>query len=165
MQVVLFPDQGLQATCDRVDDFGPELKIQLEKMAETMYASRGVGLAAPQVGINQRLIVVDPSAGEQACEMIFMVNPVIVWSSKEVEFGPEGCLSIPGVAVNVARSTEIEIEYQDVSGQTQHAFLNGFLARIVQHEVDHLNGVLMLDRASPMERRMAHKNLSKKAMG
>ena len=162
--VVTYPSDGLKQPCSVVSDFGQSLRTTIASMAETMYAEKGVGLAAPQVGLQKRIIVMDHDAG-LVDSLRALINPVIIWSSDEKQFSQEGCLSIPGVTVNVERSVEVSVEYRDVMGQTRHTCFTGILARIVQHELDHLDGILMLDRATPMERKMALKNLSKMVEG
>jgi len=161
MNVVLYPSENLHVPCRQVEKFDHGLRTTVASMVDTMYASSGVGLAAPQIGIQERLVVIDPSAGQKANDLVTLVNPKITWRSSSSEMGLEGCLSLPGITVNISRPTEVEIEYQDVLGQTHHNFFTGWPARVVQHEIDHLDGVLMIDRASPMEHKMALKNVSK----
>jgi peptide deformylase len=121
-------------------------------MFETMYAEEGVGLAAPQVGITDRVIVVDPHLEEQ--EPFALINPEILQASKETDKAEEGCLSIPGLRDLVERSTSITVRGLTPEGEPRELAAEGLLARIVQHEVDHLNGVLFIDRVSPLKRKL-----------
>ena len=116
-----------------------------ENMIETMHAERGVGLAAPQVGVSARLIIclLGPEDGPETV----MANPVITQKSVETEVGEEGCLSLPGVLLPIERHAHIEVEWRDANGKAKKAKLSGFAARVVQHEVDHLDGILITDRA------------------
>ena len=134
-------------------------------MIDTMYEHNGIGLAAPQIGINERLIVIDPTSGQSAHSLIVMINPKITWTSNDIEAKIEGCLSVPDVKLNIYRSSEIEVEYSDITGAQRCNLYSGIAARIIQHEVDHLDGILLMDRASPVEHRTALKNLSNIAIG
>lgn len=118
------------------------LKTVAEDMAATMVADNGIGLAAPQIGQNIRLIVVSTKDGSQV-----MVNPVIKKKSLRQEWGEEGCLSIPGVFGDVKRYRSVECEFLDIDGQVRVAKGRGLLARVIQHEIDHLDGILFIDKA------------------
>lgn len=131
----------------------------VKDMFETMYQEDGVGLAAPQIGLGQRVIVVDPRAEDVA--PFALVNPVIVELSEELERGEEGCLSIPGLKDIVERSYGVVAEGLDENGKPMHIEAEGLLARILQHEVDHLDGILFVDRVSPLKRKMLLKKWQK----
>lgn len=161
MKVVTYPNPVLDRPCDDVTAFGAELKKLADDMAEAMYASRGVGLAAPQVGLSQRFILVDPSAGDSANGLVAMANPKIAWSSPELETAEEGCLSLPGVWLPIPRSVACDVEYLDIEGRTRTMKCTGWQARVVQHEVEHLLGITMLQKVGPLARQMALKNLAR----
>lgn len=130
---------------EQVDDY---VKALAWSLAKTMYSEPGVGLAAPQVGVNVRMVVVDamwamdPSGPQRPT---FMINPEVVWASEERVTMEEGCLSVPGTMVKVARSNEVEVEYMDLEGNECHVAIEGWEARVVQHELDHLDGKLLID--------------------
>jgi peptide deformylase len=131
-------------------------------MVDAMYALDGIGLAAPQVGVSERVVVVDPSAGVSGDQLTCMVNPSVTWLSDERDEALEGCLSLPGVSVPVVRPSACDIEYYDTVKQTiQSVRCTGFKARIVQHEVDHLDGILVIDRLSPLARWSALRSMQR----
>jgi peptide deformylase len=146
-QIVKYPDPILKKEAQQVTKFNERLHKLLDDMAETMYDALGVGLAAPQVAISKRVIVVDVGDG-----LIEMVNPEIVESSGEQIEPPEGCLSIPGLVGNVRRAQKIRVKGQDRYGNPVEMEAEGYLARAFQHEIDHLNGVLFLDVAEKVWR-------------
>jgi peptide deformylase len=129
-----------------------DIRTLIADMFETMYAEEGVGLAAPQVGVNARVIVVDPREGD--ARPFALVNPEIVFFSEEVERAEEGCLSIPGLKEIVERSSSVRVEGVDGDGNPVTIEADGLMARILQHEVDHLDGILFVDRVSPIKRKM-----------
>ncbi len=141
--IVKDPDPILREVAKEVTKFNSNLKKLLNDMAETMYDAQGVGLAAPQIGISKRVIVVD--VGDEN-GLVEMVNPVILERSGE-QIGPEGCLSIPNLNGEVSRSERIVISGQNSDGETFTIEAKGYFARAFQHEVDHLNGVLFTDIA------------------
>jgi peptide deformylase len=145
--IVKYPDPILKEKAKVVTKFNERLGKLLDDMAETMYAANGVGLAAPQVGISKRVIVVD--VGDQLYEM---VNPEIVEKSGEQIEPPEGCLSIPGLLGYVKRADKVRLKGQDRHGNPMELVAEGFLARAFQHEIDHLNGVLFIDIAEQVFR-------------
>ena len=160
--IVLMGDPVLRQEAAPVGSFGPELESLVEDMFETMYHADGVGLAAPQIGIGQRVLVVDvrdeddPESGRYA-----LVNPEIVAHSSSIEKATEGCLSIPGLEDVVARPASVEVRGFDPSGAEVRISAAGLLARALQHEIDHLDGVLFLDRVSALKRRMLIKKWKK----
>ncbi|MCA0753942.1 peptide deformylase [Paenibacillus sp. N4] len=141
--IVKEPDPVLREVAKEVTKFNDNLKKLLKDMADTMYDAEGVGLAAPQIGISKRVIVVD--VGDEN-GLVEMVNPVIVEQEGE-QLGPEGCLSIPNLNGDVLRSERIVVKGQDSSGQPITVEARGYFARAFQHEVDHLNGILFTDLA------------------
>jgi len=152
LDVRILGDPVLRTRAEDVVTITPELRKLINDMFDTMYDEDGVGLAAPQVGVSQRIIVVDPH--EEGVEGFVLINPVVLETSKEVERGEEGCLSIPGVKDIVERPFAAVIEGQTPEGETRRIEAEGLLARILQHEVDHLNGILFIDRLSPLKRKL-----------
>ncbi len=140
-KIVEMGDPVLRQKCRPVTVINKKIKRLLDNMKETMYAANGVGLAAPQVGISKRIIVVD--VGEGFWELL---NPEIIFQEGE-EVGVEGCLSIPGVAGEVKRAFKVKVKGLDRSGQEQIITAEGLGARALQHEIDHLDGVLFIDKA------------------
>jgi peptide deformylase len=147
-----YGDPVLRTPAERVEVFDGALVAEAREMVRIMDDGRGVGLAAPQLGRLRRIIVVQPFEDEPA---LALVNPEIITRGDDEEIGPEGCLSIGEVTVDVSRALAIRIRAQDLTGSEFEAELDGFAARVVQHEVDHLDGILILDRATPEARRAA----------
>lgn len=152
-----FPDPVLKEKCRPVEEVDDELKRLVKNMAETMYDAPGIGLAASQVGVLKRVIVIDVDE-----KLMTFINPEITWSSEEVEEAEEGCLSVgPEITVLVSRPAKIRFKGQDEKGKTVEIEAEGLLARAIQHEMDHINGVIILDRTTPEEKRRALKELAK----
>jgi len=152
IEIVSVPDSVLRRKAHKVTTFDKELQILIDDMVETMREAPGVGLAAPQVGISQRLIVVEfnesGEENEEAPKKLFVLaNPEIVKASEETLPGLEGCLSVPGLVGEVERSAQVVIRGQNRHGQPLKVKAKGWLARIFQHEIDHLDGILFTDRA------------------
>lgn len=147
--IVKDPDPVLREVAKPVKEVTPNIRKLLRDMAETMYDAGGVGLAAPQVGISKRVIVVDPRDEETG--LIGMVNPEIVEAEGE-QLGPEGCLSIPGLNGEVKRHMRIKVKGLDENGEPLVIDAEGYLARIFQHEIDHLDGILFTDIAETVYR-------------
>ena len=147
-----YGDPVLRTPCERVEVFDDALVAEVHEMARLMEEGRGCGLAAPQLGRLRRLITVAPY--DDGTVHAF-VNPEIIEHSDETEMGPEGCLSIGEINVEVPRYVWIKIRAQDLNGTEFEAVIEDFAARVVQHEIDHLNGVLIIDRTTPEERRAA----------
>jgi peptide deformylase len=135
-----------------VAEIDEQLRLLIADMFQTMYDAEGIGLAGPQVGVSRRVIVVD--VREEGCEPLALVNPRIVESSKETGKSDEGCLSIPGVSAAVERPERVVVEAINGDGHPVHIEADGLLARCLQHEIDHLDGVLFIDRISPLKRNM-----------
>lgn len=129
----------------------PEIDALIDDMRDTMHAAAGVGIAAPQIGESLRLCVIDLSAGKHADQFMVLINPEIV-SSDGMQLREEGCLSVPGVEATVARPNSLVVRAMDRDGEIREIRAEGLLARAVQHEVDHLNGILFLDRLRPIYR-------------
>ncbi len=163
MKIVKYGDPVLEAPCDPVkpEEFGqPELKKLVDDMFDTMYAARGVGLAAPQVGLKKRLTVIDPSAGEDPAQRLVLINPEIVAKEGKIT-EEEGCLSIPGFREPVTRAMKTRVKAQNAEGQWFEAEGEDLLSRAIQHENDHLDGVLFIHRISPLKRDLIRRKIRK----
>ena len=143
----IYGDDILRAESAEVEEFDHELEELIEKMVETMIVEEGVGLASPQVGVSRRIAVVNPDP-QNPDTLLALVNPRILSCSDETDCVEEGCLSVPGIRGKVERPIAIEVEYQDRHGGKHCARLDGLVSRIIQHEVDHLDGVLFVDHLS-----------------
>ena len=150
MDLIYYPNPLLQKKNRDVEPGEDNLRDKIERMFEIMYRNKGVGLAAPQVGWNVRLFVANPDGGGRDKEKVF-INPRIISSSGSVNEA-EGCLSFPALYVTVNRALEVEVEYNDADFNTLRAKFEGFMARIVQHENDHLEGILMIHRISQADK-------------
>ena len=161
LKIRKYGDPGLETPCEPVTEFGTdELKQLVDNMFETMYANKGVGLAAPQVGVSKRLAVIDPSAGQDPDARLVFVNPELVkLEGKQV--GEEGCLSIPGFREDVKRALKVKVRAKDAEGAEFETESTELLARAIQHENDHLNGVLFLKHLSPLKRDMIRRKIRK----
>ncbi|MBN2550329.1 MAG: peptide deformylase [Anaerolineales bacterium] len=150
LDIMTVPESVLRQKARKVTDFGPELQALIDNMVETMREAPGVGLAAPQVDTSLRVIVVeygDDENEDAPAKLYTVANPEIVRASSETEVGVEGCLSIPGYLGEVERHQAVTVKGQNRRGQPMRIKAQGWLARIFQHEIDHLNGVLYTDRA------------------
>ena len=160
--IVLLGDEVLRVPGEAVETFDDELRRLVDDMFETMYHADGVGLAAPQIGISRRICVVDVRDSEDAPGgRVALVNPEVVESSRETEKGTEGCLSIPGVDEYVTRPTRVVVRARNPEGDEVEVEAEGLFGRALQHEIDHLNGVLFIDHVSPLKRRMLLKKYKK----
>ncbi len=146
LQLHYLGDKVLRQGSKRITQVNDETRQLARKMLQTMYSSAGIGLAAPQVGINKQLIVVDINPDEAANPPLILINPVVKDVSDEVEVAEEGCLSIPGVYLDVKRPVMIEVSYKDELGRPQLLYATELLARAILHEIDHLTGVMFVDR-------------------
>ena len=149
-------DPILRRKAVEVRNFDFSLSSLTENMFETMYESNGIGLAAPQIGISQRLIVIDIEEIDAEFPPLALVNPTITECSGE-ELGEEGCLSLPDFRAIVRRSTEVSINAQNIDGQAVHFSAQGLMARVLQHEIDHLDGILITDRLRPEDQELLEK--------
>ena len=160
LKILIFPDPRLRTVAKAVEKVDDSLKKLTEDMLETMYEGSGIGLAATQVDVHKRVIVVDIS--EKKDEPLVLINPVLnKVIDPELKTYSEGCLSVPGFYEELERPSEIELSFQDVNGQDQTLFANGLLSVVVQHEMDHLEGKMMVDSISNVKREMIRKKLSK----
>ena len=162
--ILIHPDPRLKKVCDPVGAIDDELRALARDMFDTMYHAPGIGLAAPQIGVNLRLLVMDCAKREDedaSAQPIAMVNPEIVWSSDETREHEEGCLSIPDVYAPVTRPESVTVRFRDLDGAELEATMRGIWATCVQHEIDHLNGKLFIDYLGPMRRQMITSKMKK----
>ncbi|VDC26093.1 peptide deformylase [Pseudogemmobacter humi] len=159
LPLLLWPAPRLSQPCEPAPS-GEETARLAADMLETMYEARGRGLAAPQVGRLVRLFVMDLTWKEGARAPQVFVNPEILWSSGEQRRGPESCLSIPGPVTMVGRATAIRLGWSDPEGRAYQAELTGIAAICAQHEMDHLDGILTLDRLAPADRALAEQEIA-----
>ncbi|MEJ2202862.1 MAG: peptide deformylase [Gemmatimonadota bacterium] len=159
--ILLGEDPVLRQEADEVEVFDDDLEMLVRDMYETMYHADGIGLAAPQIGVPRRVLVVDLRKEDEPEAKVALVNPQVTWNSDETEKESEGCLSIPGIEELVERPRAVKIEGRDPQGRDVSIEADELFSRALQHEIDHLDGVLFLDRVSPLKRRMALKKWKK----
>lgn len=162
LEVLEVPNPILYQKAQPVENVTPEIKKLLEDMLETMYKTNGVGLAGNQVGELKRIVVIDCASKEETPDPIKMVNPKIIERSDEMVCHNEGCLSIPREYADVERHACVTVEYIDENGNTKQRKATGLLAIAIQHELDHLDGILFIDHLSPLKRKMLLKHLEKR---
>jgi peptide deformylase len=150
--ILTLPNKILREKSEPIKNIDEEIKAILNNMAETMYAAPGIGLAAVQVGIKKRLVVMDCSREEDKKELIKLINPEIISKSNEKSIYEEGCLSIPDFSEEVERFSTCIVEYIDINGKKQILECDDLMATCVQHEIDHLNGKLFIDHISRLKR-------------
>lgn len=161
LKVVKYGDPVLEQKTEPVTEFGTrELHKLVDDMFDTMYAAKGVGLAAPQVGVSKQVTVIDISAGEEGGEKLVLINPEIVERSGS-QLGEEGCLSIPGFREDVKRAMRVKVVAKNVAGEAQEFDAEELLSRAMQHEIDHLHGVLFLSHLSPLKRDLIRRKIRK----
>lgn len=161
-EIRILGDPVLRKPAEKVEVWDDELRTLVEDMLETMYVANGIGLAAPQVGISSRVLVVDlGEADEEGVGPLALINARVLEASRKRDRAPEGCLSIPGLEEVVERPASVTVEGTDPDGDPVRLELSGLLARAVQHEIDHLDGILFIDRVSPLKRRMLLKKWQK----
>jgi len=160
--ILTFPDPLLKQKAAPVTLISDEIRQLARDMAETMYDAPGVGLAAPQVGALQRLIVIDVAAKDEAPQLITAINPVIIQGEGEV-YEEEGCLSVPDFSANVRRYETVVVKGLSLDGQERVWQADGLLAIAFQHEIDHLEGTLFVDRLSPLKRELFIKKSKKRS--
>ena len=159
--IIIEPDPILRRESSPIEQVDDELRNLLDEMLKTMYSASGIGLAAVQIGILKRLIVIDISKEDQSKNPIFLVNPEITVKKKKLSIYEEGCLSLPGHFAEIERPAECKVNYIDYNGQKKELQANGLLATCIQHEIDHLNGILFVDYLSKLKKDMIIKKLIK----
>jgi peptide deformylase len=161
LNIIVAPDPRLKKKAAAVERVDPATAKLMADMLETMYEAPGVGLAAPQVGVLKRIIVVDAAREEAPPQPLKMANPEIVWSSPELKMYEEGCLSLPEEYEQVERPDKIKVRYVDENNELRMIEADGLLAVVIQHEMDHLEGTLFVDHISSLKRNMILRRLTK----
>ena len=161
-KILLYPNPLLLRNCVKIEKFDENLVSLSKDLIDTMYDADGVGLAAPQLGINKRIFVMDCSREDEDKDCRIVINPKIEHQSKEIGSYKEGCLSIPGITEEISRPKIVQVVYQDLKGRVQRASFDGLWSTCFQHELDHLNGKLFIDHLRPMKK-MLVKNKMKKS--
>ena len=159
--IIIAPDPVLKRTARPVERVDAGVVQLMDDLLETMYAAPGIGLAAPQVGVLQRVLVVDVAPTDAPRQPFRMANPEIVWASDELQVREEGCLSLPDHFGEVTRPAAVRVRYLDETGARREMEAEGLLATCVQHEIDHLDGVLFVDHMSALKRNMILRKLAK----
>ena len=161
LKILKYGEPVLEQPADHISDFNsPDLTELIENMFETMYAAKGVGLAAPQVGISKRVTVIDISVGEDETKKLVLINPEIV-AREGTQVGEEGCLSIPGFREPVTRANKVTVKAHNEKGEPIDLSGEELLARAFQHEIDHLNGKLFINHLSSLKREIIRRKIKK----
>jgi peptide deformylase len=161
LEIFHFPNPVLKQKTRPIQKIDPKILQLVHDMAETMYSAPGVGLAAPQVGHSLRLAVIDVTPADQPKNLMVLINPEILAAEGECTW-QEGCLSVPDCSEEVKRKKQVVVRYQNLRGETEEIAGEGLLAIALQHEIDHLDGILFIDRLSPLKRRLIKKKFQKK---
>ena len=161
LELVTAPDPRLKSVSEPVADIDKKLRRFMDDMVETMYAANGIGLAAIQIGVPKRLAVIDLDPKGPNSKVIYLVNPRIIRVSDELSTYHEGCLSVPEIWDDVKRPARLTVEYQDENGATQTVDADGLFATCIQHEIDHINGLLFIDHLSRLKRGIALRKSAK----
>jgi peptide deformylase len=158
--ILIHPDPRLKKLCDPVTEIGAEIRKLASDMLETMYDAPGIGLAAPQVGVMKRVLVMD-CIKDGTPEPMVLINPSVIWASEDRTVYEEGCLSIPDQYADVTRPAEVQVRWTDLEGAVQERQFAGLWATCVQHEIDHLQGKLFIDYLGPLKRQMITRKMEK----
>jgi peptide deformylase len=161
--IIILPDPKLRLVSEPVEAVDDDIRLLLDDMVETMHDAPGIGLAAAQIGVLKRLVVIDLAKKDEPSEPQYFVNPEIVWSSEEKSVYEEGCLSIPEYYEEVERPARIRARFLDREGKSREIEAEGLLATALQHEIDHTNGVLFIDHISKLKRDRVTKKFIKQA--
>jgi peptide deformylase len=161
--LVILPDSKLRLVSEPIGEVTAEIRALAADMLDTMYDAPGIGLAAIQIGVPKRLVVIDLGKTEEEREPVVLINPEVTWSSEETRVHEEGCLSIPEYYEEVERPDRIALRYRNLDGETIETEADGLFATCVQHEIDHLNGVLFIDYLSRLKRQRVTKKFEKAA--
>ena len=151
LEIFKLGDDELRQNAKRISKVDNSIRNLAQEMLQSMYSAKGIGLAAPQIGINKELLVIDVNFEDSAAEPLILINPEITDYGTTLNSYEEGCLSIPGVYLNVIRPSTIKLKFRDEMGRPRKMKADGLLARCIQHEMDHLNGVLFVDRVTSRE--------------
>jgi len=162
-EIIVLPDPRLKLVCEPVAAVDSKVRKLADDMLETMYDAPGIGLAAIQIAVPQRVVTIDLARKDEPKKPVVLINPEIVWSSDDLSVYEEGCLSIPEYYEEVERPAKCRVRYLDLDGKTQELDCEGLMATCVQHEVDHLNGVLFIDHISRLKRERVIKKFTKAA--
>jgi len=160
-KIITEPNKILRQISQNVDKVGKEEQKLMDDMLETMYEAKGIGLAAIQIGVPKRILVMDISKNEEKKNPMYFVNPIIKNKNSELSTYEEGCLSVPNYFAEIERPKKCEIEYLDYNGKKNNLLAEGLLATCIQHEMDHLEGILFIDYLSKIKKTMIIKKLSK----
>lgn len=158
--ILIHPDPRLRKPCEPISQVTSDISQLANDMLETMYGAPGIGLAAPQVGVMRRVIVMD-CIKEGTPEPMVLLNPAVIWSSEDLSTYEEGCLSIPDQYAEVERPSSVKVRWLDLNGDEQERQFAGLWATCVQHEIDHLNGKLFIDYLGPLKRQMITRKMEK----
>ena len=158
--ILIHPDPRLKKPCEPIAEVSAELTQLAADMLETMYDAPGIGLAAPQIGVMRRIIVMD-CMKDAPPEPMVLLNPEVIWSCEDLSTYEEGCLSIPDQYADVKRPASVKVRCMDLSGEIQERQFDGLWATCVQHEIDHLNGKLFIDYLGPLKRQMITRKMEK----
>ncbi|MCJ9429927.1 peptide deformylase [Kordiimonas marina] len=161
LEIINVPDPLLKTISEPIGQVDDDLRRLMDNMLETMYDAPGIGLAAIQVAIPKRVIVVDAEGDDEVKKPKFLVNPQVTWESEELNVYNEGCLSVPEHYAEVERPASVKVKYLDYNGKEQEEQMDGLLATCVQHEIDHLNGIVFIDYLSRLRRNMIIKKVQK----
>jgi len=159
--IIVAPDPRLKTMCKRIEKVDANIRALMDDMLESMHAANGIGLAAPQVGVDKRVIVIDVAREEEDPAPLRMANPEIIWVSDDDEAHEEGCLSLPEHYSEVVRPRAVKVRYLDHENEIRELDAEGILSVCVQHEMDHLDGVLFVDHISALKRNMILRKLTK----
>ncbi len=161
--ILVAPDPILKKVAQDVSSVDDALRKQMDNMIETMYHDNGIGLAAPQIGISNRVLVIDLEQSKENPEgkPLFFVNPKVIWESEEMSVYSEGCLSVPEMYADIERPATIRLQYLDYHGKEQELEASDLLATCLQHEIDHLDGILFIDYLSSLKRNIILRKLKK----
>ena len=160
-KIIIEPDPVLRKKCDPLEKVDDQTRKLMKDMLETMYNAPGIGLAAIQIGILKRLVVIDISKDQEKKEPLFLINPEIIHTSNKTSIYEEGCLSLPGQFAEIERPAECVLKYVDYQGIQKEMKAEGLLATCIQHELDHLNGIIFIDYLSKLKKDMIIKKLVK----
>jgi len=161
--LVILPDPQLRLVSEPIGEITDEVRALAADMLETMYDAPGIGLAAIQIGVPKRLVVIDLAKPDEARRPMVLIDPEITWASEEKRTYEEGCLSIPEYYEEVERPARVKVRYTGLDGKTHEVEANGMLATVLQHEIDHINGILFIDHISRLKRDRVIKKFAKAA--